>query len=87
MWRAFFLAIGVSCCLLGGQALAVEKAVLHASQPATGATSSLPFMSSAFPNARRREIVPPDWAPWTLISAGAVTILYSFTIPARGKKE
>ena len=29
------------------------------------------------------EIVPPDWAPWTLMSGGAVIILYSFTIPRR----
>jgi hypothetical protein len=86
MWRSLFLAVGVSCCLLGAQALAVEKAVLHASQPAASA-NSLPFIGGGFQTARRREIVPPDWAPWTLISAGAVTILYSFTLPARSKKE
>ena len=28
MWRSFFLAIGVYVCLLGVQALAVERAVL-----------------------------------------------------------
>jgi hypothetical protein len=27
--------------------------------------------------------VPPDWAPWSLLSLGAVTIIYSFTIPKR----
>ena len=31
----------------------------------------------------RQEIVPPDWAPWSLIGAGAVVVLYSFTIPRR----
>jgi hypothetical protein len=83
MWRAFFLAIGVACCLLGAQALAVERAVLHAREPA--ATSGLPFMGRA-PGANR-EITPPDWAPWTMISTGAVVILYSFTVPARTKKD
>jgi hypothetical protein len=29
------------------------------------------------------DIVPPEWAPWSLLSAGAVVILYSFTIPKR----
>jgi hypothetical protein len=28
-------------------------------------------------------IAPPDWAPWSLLSAGAVVMLYSFTIPRR----
>ena len=31
------------------------------------------------------EIVPPDWAPWSMMSAGAVTILYSFTLPKKLK--
>jgi hypothetical protein len=68
MWRSFFLAIGAYCCLLGVEALAVEKAVLTIrsdGQPAV------------------REIVPPDWAPWSLMAGGAVVMLYSFTIPQR----
>jgi hypothetical protein len=69
MWRSFFLAIGAYCCLLGVQALAVEKAVLKAD--AMSAQSTL------------REVVPPDWAPWSLLGGGAVVMLYSFTIPQR----
>jgi len=26
---------------------------------------------------------PPEWAPWSLLSSGAIVILYSFTIPKR----
>ena len=29
------------------------------------------------------DLTPPEWAPWSLMSAGAVIILYSFTIPKR----
>ena len=29
------------------------------------------------------EVVPPEWAPWSLMGAGAVVVLYSFTIPKR----
>ena len=29
------------------------------------------------------DVIPPEWAPWSLMSAGAVIILYSFTIPKR----
>jgi hypothetical protein len=32
---------------------------------------------------RNKEITPPAWAPWSLMSFGAVTLLYSFTIPKR----
>jgi hypothetical protein len=31
------------------------------------------------------EIVPADWAPWSLMSTGAVVILYSFTLPKKLK--
>ena len=30
-----------------------------------------------------RQLTPPEWAPWSLLSAGAVVIIYSFTIPRR----
>jgi hypothetical protein len=68
MVRAFFLAVGMYAFLLGLECLVIEKAVLHASGEA----------GAAF-----REITPPEWAPWSLLSAGAVVMLYSFTIPAK----
>jgi hypothetical protein len=71
MWRSFFLAVGAYCCLLGMEALAVEKAVLKVS-------SSTGMMANS-----TREVVPPDWAPWSLLGAGAVVVLYSFTVPQR----
>ena len=76
MWRAFFLAIGISLCILGGECLFLEKAVLASAEEPT---SQIGLVTQAPP----REIVPPDWAPWTLMSAGAVVLLYSFSIPKR----
>jgi hypothetical protein len=69
MWRSFFLAIGAYCCLLGVESLAVEKAVLKV-QPTN-------------PKSAVREVIPPDWAPWSLLGTGAVVVLYSFSIPQR----
>jgi hypothetical protein len=69
MWRSFFLALGAYCCLLGVQALAVERAVLKA--------------DTNMAQSGWQEIVPPDWAPWSLLGTGAVVVLYSFTIPQR----
>ncbi len=75
MWRSFFLAIGVYACLLGVEALAVEKAVLKRDITAENQA------------AVQREIAPPDWAPWSMMGAGAVVVLYSFTLPRRVKSS
>jgi hypothetical protein len=82
MWRAFFLAIGITLCILGAECLVVEKAVL-ASPNSPPPTASSPFQPAPTTSQRPREIVPPEWAAWSLLSAGAVVILYSFTIPKR----
>ena len=75
MWRALFLAIGISLCILGGECLFLEKAVL--------ARAEEPNAQLSMTQAPPREIAPPEWAPWTLMSAGAVVLLYSFSIPKR----
>jgi hypothetical protein len=77
MWRSLFLALGVYACLLGAECLLIDKAVLT-SPRSTGLMSSL--------NPAKREFVPSDWAPWSLISGGAVTIIYSFSLPKRLNK-
>ncbi|WP_425396245.1 hypothetical protein [Aeoliella sp.] len=71
MWRAFFLAVGAYCCLLGVEALALEKAVIK------------PRVLAGKEVRAAQTISPPDWAPWSMMGAGAVVVLYSFTIPKR----
>lgn len=70
MFRSLFLALGAYSCLLGVEALAVERAVLK--KPENGG-----------PSAEEKVVAPPDWAPWSLMGGGAVVVLYSFTIPRR----
>ncbi len=84
MWRSFFLAIGIFLCILGVQCLAIEKAVLHSTQTPT---STMSQFSAGIQGAPQREITPPEWAPWTLMSAGAVVLIYSFTIPRRVRQQ
>lgn len=74
MWRALFLALGAYSCLLGAECLVIDKALLTSRDKSSG------ILGQA---ARQRELVPSEWAPWSLLSAGAVTILYSFTLPQR----
>lgn len=73
MWRSLFLALGAYTCLLGVEALALEKAVLKKPENAPVA------------QAGPKVIVPPEWAPWSLMATGAVVVLYSFSIPNRAK--
>lgn len=73
MWRSLFLALGLYLVLLGAEGLVVERVTLAAS----GEHGPWGYAT------RGREIAPAPWVPWSLLSSGAVTILYSFTLPAR----
>ena len=80
MWRAFFLAMGIASIILGAECLAIEKAILAPTAAAAPNGNSTPLSA---PVATKREVNPPEWAPWSLLSAGAVVVLYSFTLPKR----
>jgi hypothetical protein len=80
MWRSMFLALGIVVCILGAECLVMEKAVLASDNAKLEQTASLYLSSPALPT---KEIKPPDWAPWTLMSFGAVVILYSYSIQHR----
>lgn len=77
MLRAFFLAIGLSAFVLGLECLVIERAVLLP----TADSSAAAIAQGITPVGR--QLTPPEWAPWSLLSAGAVVILYSFTLPAK----
>lgn len=80
MWRAFFLAIGFFIMILGVECLGVERVYLKMRDKPPAPTS--PF-DSEVKEGPQKELIPPPWAPWSLLASGAVTCLYSFTIPRR----
>ena len=86
MWRALFLAIGITICILGAECLAVERFELAGDAPPSEEPAPATLFGSPPPPLAgpSREIVPPEWAPWSLLSAGAVIILYSLTINRGG---
>jgi hypothetical protein len=87
MWRAFFLAVGIYMCILGGECLLVERFVMAGERPPAESASAPAtlFGSSPAPVASSsRDIEPPEWAPWSFLSAGAVIILYALTINRQG---
>lgn len=78
MWRAFFCALGLSALILGGEFLLIERATL--TMPADPSVHQHPFMRGVHETMHTRDFIPPEWAPWTLLSVGAVVVLYSTTV-------
>lgn len=77
MLRSFFLAIGLTASILGLECLVVHKAVLAP----RGDSAASAVAQGVVPAVR--EVTPPEWAPWSLLSGGAVVMLYSFSLPAK----
>ena len=84
MWRAVFLAIGFYLILLGTQCLGVQKFVLTLREPAKQREAGV-LAKEPPKQGPKRVVQPPDWAPYSLMSTGAIVCLYSFTIPMRFK--
>ena len=93
MWRAFFLAIGVTLCMLGFECMVLDHAVLasrgRADAPVTNALDYDPYgFAIDEPSTRARApktIEPPEWAPWSLLSCGTIVLLYSVTRRFQGE--
>ncbi|HOM16472.1 MAG TPA: hypothetical protein PK777_12840 [Thermoguttaceae bacterium] len=78
MWRAFFQAVGIFLFIVGVECLAIEQAVLRIHDPPT---------SMADPVGPAKVFRPTEWMPFSLMATGAITLIYSFTIPGWAKKE
>ncbi|HEY2883164.1 MAG TPA: hypothetical protein VGJ15_12040 [Pirellulales bacterium] len=72
MWRALFLGVGLFVLVLGAECLLIDEATINNPSDDGSGPATITFH-------------PPDFEPWILISAGAVTILYSFTLPQKFK--
>jgi hypothetical protein len=71
MWKSVLLAAGIFACILGVEMLVVDSAVLV---PLNGQGGERNFQA-------------PDWAPWTLLSVGAATILHFCQLPRMGHSQ
>ena len=78
MWRAFVMAVGLSLVVLGGEFMVVDRLVMAGPTNQRIDTSYLDSQFASSPNYRaaadgvgsqQRVFVPPEWAPWGLLSA------------------
>jgi len=84
MWRAFFLAIGIYLLLAGMQCLGIDTATTVFRDPPPKTESVFEEPAKVGP---KKTLSPPPWAPWSLMSTGAIVCLYSFTLPRRVKGD
>ncbi len=71
MWKSFLIAAGIFAGVLGVELLVIDSAVVR------------PFDGQGAPQV----VVAPDWAPWTLISAGAITLLNFGSLPLKSDPQ
>ena len=78
MWRALFCAVGISALVLGGEFIVLERATL--TLPADPETQQRPVLGGFHEALHTKDFVPPEWAPWALLSFGAVVVLYASSV-------
>jgi hypothetical protein len=79
MVRATFFALGLFVTVWGVSLLAIDEVVLTREQSAREQPGFRGML--AFPGQQTQQrIEPPQWAPFTFISLGSVTMLYSFML-------
>lgn len=85
MWRALFLAIGITTAIIGAECMLIERATLTDAAAAEVAAANDPngYTYGVAAPTVTKDVVPPEWAPWSLMAAGAVIVIYSFSIPKR----
>jgi len=81
MWRSLFLALGTTLVILGLECLVVKKAVLAKEIPVESPPPSrfdfaTGMAARSEPQMTNKVVEPPEWAPWSLLSGGAVVLMY-----------
>lgn len=82
MMRATFFAIGLFIALWGAGFLVVDKLVLSMESESSAQGGFRGLFGGVTP-ARKKVIDPPDWAAFSLMSVGTVTMLYAVALPKK----
>ncbi len=83
MVRSVFFSIGLFVTLWGAGLLVVDKLVLNLKADSVQQSGFRGLFSAVSPE-RKQVIDPPDWAAFSLISLGTVTMLYAVALPKKG---
>jgi hypothetical protein len=81
MVRAVFFSLGLFIALWGGAFLVIDKLVLVSDEAPVQAGFRGLFGGAVA--AKKRVVDPPDWAAFSLMSVGTVTMLYAVALPKK----
>lgn len=96
MWRALFLALGITAILAGSQLFFVEQVEIKRIRPSRKNVTLNNGFQSPFQTASHQQSQPvpqpetilyrpKDWMPWSLLAVGTIVVIYTFTIPQRSQ--
>ncbi len=86
MFRSIFFSLGLFLGLTGGSFLLVDKFVMNLKDETPRSPGFRGLFTSV--NAQRQKVFdPPDWAAFSLMSVGSVTMLYSVALPKKKKED
>ena len=96
MIRSILMALGIFLLILGVQSLMVDKVVVKRSSPAGAVKQeqpeTSPFQNAGYqsgtyyqpepqPEAEvKRAYHTREWMPWSLLAAGTITVLYTYSL-------
>lgn len=86
MLRNTFFTIGLFVTLWGVSFLFIDRIVLNVRDDSTRGQGFRGLFTFANPQ-RQKVVDPPDWAAFSLLSVGAVTMLYSIALPRKKPQE
>ncbi|MEX2287015.1 MAG: hypothetical protein WD648_08000 [Planctomycetaceae bacterium] len=80
--RAAFFSVGLFVALWGISLFFVDKIVFKGEQDPKRESGFRGYFTQMTPQ-RQRVLDPPDWASFSLLSIGSVTMLYSLALPKK----
>lgn len=84
MLRASFFAAGLFVGLMGVSCLFTDRVILTVKQEEqTQPSQDIRGLFTTVNSERQKVIDPPEWAAFSLMSVGAVTMLYAVALPKK----
>ena len=83
MLKSCFFATGLFATLWGVSLLFIDQLVLNATEEGEPESAISAMVSTVTPQ-NQKYIDPPDWAAFSMMSVGAVTMLYAVALPKKG---
>ena len=80
--RSMFFSLGLFIALWGGAFLLVDKLVLNTDSDPS-AQGGFRGLFGGASQSKKKVIDPPDWAAFSLMSLGTVTMLYAVALPKK----